>query len=99
VDSNFLREDFGFIIKSGKEVQFDLGRMLLGDIGKPHLHSNIQKGECMHFKDPFPGCMMGSDTKRQGRGKIVFNNCVFVLFRANKVGLNPIPNIYMPELS
>ena len=53
----------------------------------------------MHFKDPFLGCMMGSDTKRQWRRKHAVNNCVIVLFRANKVGLNPIPSMYMPALS
>ena len=54
--------------------------MLLSKTCKPHLHSNMLNRECMHFKDPFLGCMTGKGTKRQGRGKNLDNNCVIVLF-------------------
>ena len=54
MDSALARADFYFILKSWQEVQFELGEMLLGKTGKPHLHGIMLTGKCMYLKDPNP---------------------------------------------
>ena len=71
-------------------------KMFLSKTGKPHLHGNMLNVECVHFKDPFLGCMIGSDTKSQGEEKIVV---LLYTFGVNKVGLNQILNTHMPTIS
>jgi hypothetical protein len=61
------------LLSQGKRYGLPLDEMLLGQTGNPHLHDNMLNGEFIHFKDPFLGCMVGSDTKWQGervRGKL-----------------------------
>ena len=67
MDSAFARANYDFIIKSGQEVYFDLVEKITQQTDKPQLHGNMLNRERMHFKDPFLGCMVDSDTKRQGR--------------------------------
>ena len=99
---HFLRADFDFLIKSGQEVQFDWGGgMLLGEIGKPHLRSNIYIEWGMYaLQGCFPQLHDSFRSKRQGREKpCCWQRVVLYNFEENKVGFNQILNMYMPALS
>jgi hypothetical protein len=100
MDSAFARAEYDFNIKSGQEVQFDLGERVAWQNQQATSAQQFAEWGMHSLQGSFPRLHDRFRYEETGERKTMLLTIVLLYnFRANKVGLNQILNTYMPALS